>query len=64
MTEAEQRFYEASCRLAQAVHDQRFFYVMMGECPKDDIDVALDEWKRSHQAYKPDKFPQNKHEQS
>ena len=41
MTES---FVNAAVRLYQAIKHERDCYMMMGECPKDDIDIALDDF--------------------
>ena len=37
-------FINAAVRLYQAIKHERECYMMMGECPKDDVDVALDDF--------------------
>ena len=37
-------FINAAVRLYQAVKHERDCYIMMGECPKDDIDLALNDF--------------------
>ena len=37
-------FINAAVRLYQAIKHERECYMMMGECPKDDVGVALDDF--------------------
>lgn len=41
-------FIQASIELAKAVEAERISYMMMGECPDDDIAAALKQWKESY----------------
>lgn len=37
-------FINSAVRLYQAIKHERDCYMMMGECPKDDVDMALEDF--------------------
>ncbi len=46
-------FIQASIRLAKAVREERDFYALMGcDCPKDDIQTALEDWEATFESLK------------
>jgi hypothetical protein len=49
------RLLEASMNLAVAIKEERMMYIMMDECPKDEIEKALKEWESAYEIYKRNK---------
>jgi len=39
-------FINSAVRLYQAIKQERDCYMIMGECPKDDIDIALGDFEK------------------
>lgn len=53
-------FINSAVRLYQAVKHERECYMIMGECPKDEIDVALNDFgKELHKLIYDNTFKKN-----